>query len=113
MSRAPPENIDMTYAGIGPDAGTSLSLGSSPPFSSAAHIGDRQDPPPPSSAQAQAWRGESNFVDSSGPIFSMYLEMAEEEDKKMAESWKADAEGILVFVRHYLPVPWFKLILWS
>ncbi|KAN0137208.1 hypothetical protein V8E53_004918 [Lactarius tabidus] len=27
----------------------------------------------------------------------MYLEMAEEEDKKMAESWKADAEGILVF----------------
>ena len=29
----------------------------------------------------------------------MYLEMAEEEDKKLAESWKADAEGILVFVR--------------
>ena len=29
----------------------------------------------------------------------MYLEMAVEEDKKMAESWKADAEGILVFVR--------------
>ena len=28
----------------------------------------------------------------------MYLEMAEEEDKKLAESWKADAEGILVFV---------------
>ncbi|KAN0140621.1 hypothetical protein V8E53_001830, partial [Lactarius tabidus] len=25
------------------------------------------------------------------------MEMAEEEDKKMAESWKADAEGILVF----------------
>ena len=32
----------------------------------------------------------------------MYMEMAEEEDKKMAESWKADAEGILVFVRLYL-----------
>ena len=31
----------------------------------------------------------------------MYLEMAEEEDKKLAESWKADAEGILVFVRLY------------
>jgi hypothetical protein len=28
----------------------------------------------------------------------MYLELAEEEDKKMAESWKADADGILVFV---------------
>lgn len=28
----------------------------------------------------------------------MYLELAEEEDKKIAESWKADADGILVFV---------------
>ncbi|KAN0131605.1 hypothetical protein V8E53_010447 [Lactarius tabidus] len=27
----------------------------------------------------------------------MYLEMATEEDKKMAENWKADAEGILIF----------------
>ena len=35
----------------------------------------------------------------------MYLEMAAEEDKKMAEGWKADADGILIFVRHYLPVP--------
>ena len=32
----------------------------------------------------------------------MYLEMAVEEDKKMAESWKADAEGILVFVRIHM-----------
>ncbi len=42
--------------------------------------------------------GMSNFVDGSGPIFSMYLEMATEEDKEMAETWKADAEGILIFV---------------
>ncbi|KAI0246529.1 hypothetical protein BJV78DRAFT_1134971, partial [Lactifluus subvellereus] len=27
----------------------------------------------------------------------MYLERADEEDKKMAESWKGDADGILVF----------------
>ena len=40
----------------------------------------------------------------------MYLEMAEEEDRKMAESWKADAEGILVFVRHYLLCPSSKSI---
>ncbi|KAH9071379.1 hypothetical protein EDB83DRAFT_2574369, partial [Lactarius deliciosus] len=39
----------------------------------------------------------SNFVDGSGPIFSMYLEMATEEDKKMVEGWKADADGILIF----------------
>jgi hypothetical protein len=30
----------------------------------------------------------------------MYLEMASEEDNKMAEGWKADADGILIFVRH-------------
>ncbi|KAF8257873.1 hypothetical protein EI94DRAFT_1626815, partial [Lactarius quietus] len=27
----------------------------------------------------------------------MYLKIAEEEDKRMAESWKSDAEGILIF----------------
>ena len=29
----------------------------------------------------------------------MYLEMATEEDNKMVEDWKADADGILIFVR--------------
>lgn len=28
----------------------------------------------------------------------MYLDRAEEEDKKKAESWKGDADGILLFV---------------
>jgi hypothetical protein len=28
----------------------------------------------------------------------MYLERAGEEDKKMTDSWKADADGILIFV---------------
>ena len=32
----------------------------------------------------------------------MYLKMATEEDKKMAENWKDDAEGIIIFVRRYL-----------
>ena len=55
---------------------------------------------PPQSAQNQTSApGVSHFIDGSGPIFSMYLERAEEEDKKMAESWKADADGILIFVR--------------
>ncbi|KAH9071424.1 hypothetical protein EDB83DRAFT_2517226 [Lactarius deliciosus] len=52
---------------------------------------------PPQSAPTQEARGMSNFVDGSGPIFSMYLEMATEEDKKMVEGWKADADGILIF----------------
>ncbi|KAH9056909.1 hypothetical protein EDB87DRAFT_1157591 [Lactarius vividus] len=54
-------------------------------------------PYPPQSALTQESRGASNFVDGSGPIFSMYLEMATEEDKKMAEGWAADADGILIF----------------
>ena len=37
----------------------------------------------------------------------MYLDMAEEEDIKLAESWKADADGILIFVRLYLLIPPF------
>ena len=35
----------------------------------------------------------------------MYMEMATEEDKKMVEDWKADADGILIFVRP-LPLNW-------
>jgi hypothetical protein len=35
--------------------------------------------------------------------------MASEEDKKMAENWKDDADGILIFVRHYCP--FVKLLL--
>ncbi|KAI9431324.1 hypothetical protein H4582DRAFT_2085156 [Lactarius indigo] len=47
--------------------------------------------------QNQASHAVSHFVDGSGPIFSMHMEMAMEEDKKMAENWKADADGILIF----------------
>ncbi|KAN0140620.1 hypothetical protein V8E53_001829 [Lactarius tabidus] len=64
-------------------------------FAMATPIDDSQYPP--QSARYQASQGQSDFVDGSGPIFSMYLEMAEEEDKKMAERWKADADSILVF----------------
>lgn len=39
------------------------------------------------------------YSDSSGALFSMYLSRAENYDKERAESWKADADGILIFVR--------------
>jgi hypothetical protein len=52
----------------------------------------------PPRAQTLEQREESNFSDGSGPLFSMYLDRAEEEDKKMAEGWSGDADGILVFV---------------
>jgi hypothetical protein len=41
---------------------------------------------------------QSEFADSSGPFFTMYREMTEEEDNKMAERWQKDAEGIIIFV---------------
>jgi len=62
---------------------------------------------PPQLAPNQSSQGVPNFVDGSGPIFSMYLEMATEEDKKMAENWKADADGILIFVGLYLLISCF------
>jgi hypothetical protein len=58
---------------------------------------DIENPPlPASGGESQA---ESNYTDGSGALFSMYLNRAEEEDKKAAERWKGDADGILVFVR--------------
>jgi hypothetical protein len=55
----------------------------------------------PQSAQNQMSQGGSNFSDGSGPIFNMYVKMAEEEDNTMAERWKTDADGILIFVRFH------------
>jgi hypothetical protein len=84
MSQATLDNFNTTEADSIPGAGTLLP-------------DDHQHPP--KTTQTPASQGISNFVDGSGPIFSMYLDMAEEEDKKMAEGWKADADGILIFVR--------------
>jgi hypothetical protein len=42
---------------------------------------------------------EATFTDGLGAMFSIYLKTAGEEDKKMTDSWKGDANGILVFVR--------------
>ncbi|KAF8258903.1 hypothetical protein EI94DRAFT_1070312 [Lactarius quietus] len=78
MSQTPPAYVN-TDADRGPGAG------------------DHKYPAAQSAQTTQAPQGISNFVDGSGPIFSMYLDMAAEEDKKMAESWKADADGILIF----------------
>jgi len=52
----------------------------------------------PHSTLNQPPQGESNFGDSSGPLFSIYSKAAEEEDNKMVERWQKDADGILIFV---------------
>jgi hypothetical protein len=46
----------------------------------------------------QPLQGESNFGDSSGPLFSIYSKAAEDEDNKMVDRWQKDADGILFFV---------------
>ena len=52
----------------------------------------------PQSVSNQPQQGESNFGDSSGPIFSMYSKLAGEEDDEMVDRWQKDADGILIFV---------------
>ena len=107
MSQAPLEN---TKADVRPDTGTlplMTYLHRSQTTTTITPIGDKIDDRlwPPRSAPNEESQADSGFVDSSGPIFSMYMEMAEEEDKKLAESWQADADGILIFVRLYFLVP--------
>jgi hypothetical protein len=58
-------------------------------------IDDRLDP---QLTPNQLSQEESNFGDSSEPLFSVYSKAAEEEDKKKVESWQKDAEGLLIFV---------------
>jgi hypothetical protein len=61
---------------------------------------------------SQPSQGESNFGDSSGPLFSIYSKAAEDEDNKMVDRWQKDADGILIFVssrvgiRLYLQINW-------
>ena len=52
----------------------------------------------PQSAQNQTSQEHTNFSDGSGPLFNMYVKMAEEEDDRIADRWQKDADGILIFV---------------
>ena len=49
-------------------------------------------------------QGESNFGDSSGPLFSIYSKAADDEDNKIVERWQKDADGILMFVSHHVDI---------
>jgi len=52
----------------------------------------------PSQPEKNQASRRASFVDGSGPLFSMYVDMTAEQDRTMAKSWKGDADGILVFV---------------
>jgi hypothetical protein len=49
-------------------------------------------------AQPQPSQDQPNFSDGSEPLFIMYVERAEKEDKELADRWQKDADGILIFV---------------
>ena len=36
--------------------------------------------------------------DSSDPLFTMYSQYAEDDDKNMTKRWTKDADGIIIFV---------------
>ena len=57
-----------------------------------------QSAPNQQSQPPQPLKGEPNFGDSSGPLFSIYSDATKKEDNKMTDRWKADADGILFFV---------------
>jgi hypothetical protein len=42
--------------------------------------------------------GSSNYDDPSGKIFSVYAAESEKHDRALAEGWKSDMDGILIFV---------------
>ena len=56
---------------------------------------------------------ESNFGDSSEPIFSMYTKAAVEEDNKMVERWQKDADGIIIFVSSFLRIHTVLCLDWN
>jgi hypothetical protein len=42
---------------------------------------------------------DANVGDSSGTVFTLYSNIVEDDDNKMAERWQKDADGIIIFVR--------------
>jgi hypothetical protein len=67
----------------------------STPFSSPCTAANHDDP---QSSQNQSSQEQPNFSDASGPLFNMYLKMAEDKDSKMTDHWQKDADRILIFV---------------
>ena len=58
-----------------------------------SRIGLPREPAPQSPEKSQ-----EEFSDGSKPLFNKYLKIAEDEDNKMTDGWKADADSVLVFV---------------
>lgn len=46
---------------------------------------------------ARVGRSSSKGSETSGKVWSVYLSEAERQDRALAENWKGDTEGILIF----------------
>lgn len=124
-----PDNPDLELGGI-PRGGDivrvgkrfrlTLTFNQSPIQLGSCIDGDSPNDVPQPEALGRTSKPETSFSDGSGAMFSIYLKTAEEEDTKMTDGWKGDADGILVFVRTrgnalllrlltWLPVDWFVL----
>ena len=49
---------------------------------------------------SEAQKEPSTLCDSSGRLFSLYSEIATEEDNKKIDRWQKDADGLLIFVSY-------------
>ena len=63
----------------------------------AAHASQVQKPHP----QAEEVIKLPPSVDKSEALFTMYLDRADEDDKKITERWKGECDAILIFVSHF------------
>ena len=57
----------------------------------------------PQALPGEAPQEDFNPSDGSEALFSMYLDRVFEEDRRMVESWKGDADGMLTFVSLQTP----------
>jgi hypothetical protein len=98
---APPEVMDVgDLSEQRINTGKSSRLAALPSLTSSFSIADSDPRDVPWKDQDHLSQGQanSNFTDSSGPLFNMYIKMTEEEDNKVADRWQKDADGILIFV---------------
>jgi hypothetical protein len=54
--------------------------------------------PSPQNQPSQLEQEDSDFGNSSGPLFSLYSKIAEEDDNKMTNCWQKYVDGIPIFV---------------
>jgi hypothetical protein len=76
----------------------------SPPISQTRIVDDHCDQPQSTSNQTtqdqplRPSQGESDYDDSSRPLYSMYSDMAKDRDNKTVQRCQNEADGTLIFV---------------